>query len=97
MRRSNPRWYALAPPPRSWISTTIASIKALADARSDTATGKLVRDFRARHPDVNRGEIVTTLGGAYCRDVMANRKGTLAERQQRTVNFMGSVAQAAAH
>jgi mono/diheme cytochrome c family protein len=78
-------------------AATLAQIKALADApQPQQATAKLVADYRTRHPKVDRTNLVTTISGAYCRDVMAANKGTLAERQVRYVNFMGGVAQAAA-
>ncbi len=69
---------------------------AAADPTPETSTAKLVRDYRTRHPKADRTNIVTTISGAFCRDVMAASKGTLAERQLRYVNFMGGVAQAAA-
>ena len=76
---------------------TLAQVKALAgDAQPQAATDKLVRDYRARHPKVGTTEIVTTISGAYCRDVMATSKGTVAERQKRYVAFTGHVAQAVA-
>ena len=69
---------------------------AAADPTPETSTAKLVRDYRTRHPQADRTKIVTTISGAFCRDVMAASKGSLAERQLRYVNFMGGVAQAAA-
>ena len=80
----------------SMDATTIAQIKTLSDdKRTQSATAKLVRDYRARHPEVATTQVITNISGAFCRDVMASAKGTLAERQTRYVNFMGGVAQAA--
>ncbi len=74
---------------------TLAQVKALADdTQPQAATDKLVRDYRSRHPKVGTTDIVTTISGAYCRDVMATSKGTLADRQKRYVAFTGTVAQA---
>lgn len=76
---------------------TLAQVRAAAaDPAPQTSTAKLVRDYRTRHPTADRTKIVTTISGAFCRDVMSASKGTLAERQLRYVNFMGGVAQAAA-
>ena len=82
---------------RALDATTVAQIRALhADPASRDATARLVRDYRSRHPKVDDTDIVTTISGAYCRDVMSAAKGTLAERQQRYVDFMGNVSQAVA-
>ena len=76
-------------------ATTLAKVKALADnAQPQVATNELVRDYRSRHPKVGSTEIVTTISGAYCRDVMAMNKGSLAERQKQYVAFTGHVAEA---
>ena len=76
---------------------TLAQVKALADTSApQSATDRLVKDYRARHPKVGTTEIITTISGAYCRGVMAASKGTLAERQQRYIAFTGHVAQSAA-
>jgi mono/diheme cytochrome c family protein len=78
-------------------ATTLSQIKALgADAASTTGAAQLVRDYKARHPKVDDTDVVTTISGAYCRNVMRAAKGTLAERQKRYVDFMGTIAQATA-
>ncbi len=82
---------------RELDATTITQIKALGpNPTSKDATTQLVRDYRARHPKIDDTDLVTTISGAYCRNVMSAAKGTLAERQQRYVDFMGTIAQAAA-
>jgi hypothetical protein len=82
---------------RELDATTLAQVKALgADQASKDATAKLVRDYKSRHPKADDTDIVTTISGAYCRNVMSAAKGTLAERQQRYVDFMGNVSQAVA-
>lgn len=82
---------------RELDATTTAQIKALGqDPASKAETAKLVRDYRTRHPKEDDTNIVTTISGAYCRNVMAAAKGTLVERQQRYVDFMGNVSQAVA-
>ena len=74
---------------------TLTRVKALADnPQPQDATNGLVRDYRTRHPKVGTTEIVTTISGAYCRDVMATNKGSLADRQKQYVAFTGHVAQA---
>ena len=77
--------------------TTIAQVKALnGDADLQAATDKLVTGYRARHPKLPTTDIVTSISGAYCRDVMSTAKGTLFERQKQYVAFTGHVAQAVA-
>ncbi len=78
-------------------ATTLSQVKALADnAAPQTATNTLVNGYRARHPQAAKTDIVTSISGAYCRDVMATAKGSLADRQKRYVAFTGYVAQAVA-
>jgi mono/diheme cytochrome c family protein len=78
-------------------ATTLARIKALGpNPKGESATADVVRDYRTRHPKADNTDIVTTIGGAYCRNVMSTASGTLAERQKRYVDFMGRVAQATA-
>ena len=73
------------------------AVKALADnAAPQSATNTLVNGYRARHPQAAKTDIVTSISGAYCRDVMATAKGSLADRQKRYVAFTGYVAQAVA-
>ena len=74
---------------------TVTQVRALADDPKQDATRRVVADYRSRHPKASRTDIVTTISGAYCRNVMAASKGTLAERQQRYVAFTGHVAEAA--
>lgn len=82
-------------PATSLDEKTLLQVKALTDGPQQQATtDRLVHDYRSRHPKVGTTDIVTTISGAYCRDVMAGSKGTLAERQKRYVAFTGSVAQA---
>ncbi|MEO8936374.1 MAG: c-type cytochrome [Burkholderiaceae bacterium] len=78
-------------------AATIAQIKAFGtDPKTPAATQQLVRDYRSRYPKADSTNIVTAISGAYCRNVMSAAKGTLAERQQRYVQFMGNVSQAVA-
>ncbi len=76
---------------------TLALVKSASDdTKAGASASRIVQGFRATHPKVNNTDLVTAIGGAYCRNVMADSKGTLAERQQRYVSFMGNVAKAAA-
>jgi mono/diheme cytochrome c family protein len=76
---------------------TIAEIKSLGTgAQSEGTARQLVHDYRSRHPKQDDTNIVTTISGAYCQNVMLAAKGTLVERQKRYVNFMGEVAEAVA-
>ena len=82
---------------RNLDTATLAEVKALGpDVATKAATARLVRDYRARHPKTDATDVVTTISGAYCRNVMTAAKGTLVERQKRYVDFMGNIAQAAA-
>ena len=77
--------------------TTIAQVKALAgNADLQTATNQVVSGYRSRHPKASTTLVVTSISGAYCRDVMATAKGSLADRQKQYVAFTGHVAQALA-
>jgi|GEM_PF-4464036 len=79
---------------RELDATTTAHVKMLGpDPASKAETAKLVRD-RTRHPKEDDTNIVTTISGADCRNVLTAARGTLAERQQRNVDFMGNVSQA---
>lgn len=82
---------------RDLDTATLAEVKALGpDVASKAATAKLVHDYRSRHPKTDATDVVTTISGAYCRNVMTAAKGTLVERQKRYVDFMGHIAEAAA-
>ena len=77
-------------------TTTLAQVKALSDTKDEQAdTDRLVAGYKSRHPKVTTTETITSISGAYCHDVMAKAKGSLADRQKRFVAFMGHVAQAA--
>ena len=76
---------------------TLAQVRSLADSKDEQSdTNKLVAGYRARHPQLSQTDTITSISGAYCRDVMAKAKGSLADRQKRFVAFMGHVAQATA-
>ena len=59
---------------------------------ADVPAAQLVRDYRKRHPDVERGEVVNVLSGAYCRSLMSSGTGSNVDRQGRVIRFSAGVA-----
>jgi mono/diheme cytochrome c family protein len=83
--------------PADWLDPkTIADVAALAHAPDTRSTARLVAGYHARHPAIAKGELVTTIAGAYCRDVMTATGVPYVDRQNAYVTFMGHVSEAAA-
>ncbi len=59
---------------------------------ADAAATQLVRDYRKRHPGVERGEVVNVLSGEYCRSLMSKGTGSNVDRQGRVIRFSARVA-----
>lgn len=74
---------------RELDAKTLTQVTALGqNLVAGVVTARLVRDYRSRHPGTDKTDIVTTLSGAYCGNVMSTAQGALFQRQKRDVNFV---------
>ena len=73
---------------------TLEAIAGAAKANDEAAVPrKLVDDYRRRHPGVAGTELVNTMSGAYCRDVMTSAGGSTVDKQTRVVRFTARIAE----
>ncbi|MEO8524685.1 MAG: c-type cytochrome [Caldimonas sp.] len=80
-------------PAASLDPQTVDEIGALARREGDVqASHGLVSNYRRRHPEVERSEVVNVLSGLYCRDLMAIGTGSAIDKQMRVIRFTARVA-----
>lgn len=73
---------------------TLAAIQNLLnddEARSE-ALPQLVNDYQERHPDLSSTDVVVSLSGAYCRDVIQEPDQGFRQAEEQFIRFMGDVA-----